>query len=592
MWNNETKKGVVFNLILSLALTVVFFLVVRLFYSFTYGVIDDPFIETVLSGAYTGTPDANVVYIKHPLAALLAFLYTVQPAINWHFGLLVGCFVVCAFLVNFRICSNVSKLLNKIIFMVLFLLLFILCLAKLFITAHYSMCAGVLVGTGIFYFLTIKYESSKRNLILNYIVSLLLLYLAYCLRARTLFMLMPIAFVAFLYKFFNAKQAFKKQNIIRWIIFPIVLFIGVGAIELVHSSAYKSDAWKEFLKFNDARTTLYDFYGVPDYEGNEEFYDSIGVEKERVFMYKDRYYLEFTDGMEDDMLEKIADYSVARIKEKYPTRERLGLSVKALGENLSQKVYQPMNWIAAGLALALIICCFIFQRLRAAIIIFFGKLAALVPWIYMIYMGKPTYRVTSGIWFAELLFLIGIIIDNAEPVREKIRRFSRNTSVAKTMMKVIIAALLAAAMLFGIITYYPKTEKSVKNILKTAAVRDQLQDWCRERPENLYILESDVIKLGFNYKTMNSRFLNFYYPGGWPSKMPQAKEKIWARYGIDSIESGIIENNQVYLVAFADKDMTYWTDFYRLNYPEAKLQKIETIKFDGTEFAIYQMQGK
>ncbi len=591
MWNNETKKGVFFNFILSLIMTAVFFTIVGIFYRFTYGVIDDPFIETMLSGAYTGVTDANVVYIKYPLAFLLTVLYSINGAVNWHFYFLVGCFVLCVLLVNFRICSNVRKVLNKILFMILFQLMFLLCLAKLFTTAHYSMCAAVLTGTAIFYFLTIKYESTKWNLALNYIVSLLLLYLGYCLRARTMFMLMPIAFVAFLYKFFKEKPAFQKKNLIRWLLFPIILFLGVGAIELVHNSAYQSDRWKAFLKFNDARTTLYDFYGMPDYEGNEAFYDSIGVEKERVFMYKDRYYLEFTDGCEEDMLEKIADYAVARTNEKIPQMERLRLSIKALRENLSKKTYQPMNWIATGLMVALLICSLIFKRMRAAVMILLCKLAALIPWIYMIYMGKPVARVTSGIWLAEILFLLGMMIDNAGPVTEIVCGY-RRTSVLKKGIKITVAALMAGALVYGIISYYPSVNQSVDRILQSASVRDQLQDWCRERIENLYIMESDVINLGFNYKTMNGEFLNFYYPGGWPSKMPQAKDDIWARYGIDSIEKAIIDNEHVFLIAFADKDMTYWTDFYRLSYSTANLQKKDTIEFDGMEFAIYQMQGK
>lgn len=588
--NNETKKGVLINCILSLAMTVAFVVVVKLFYQFTYGVIDDPYIEAMLSGAYTGTPEANVVYIKYPLAALLAYLYTVFPTVNWHFGLLEGCFVACVFFVNFRIFSNIRKFWNKFIFSVLFMLMFLLCLAKLYTTAHYSMCAAVLAGTGIFYFLTIKEGTTKLNLALNYIVCLFLLYLAYCLRARTLFMLLPIAFVAFLYKFFGAKPAFKKANIIRWIIFPIVLFIGVGAIELIHSSAYKSEEWKAFLKFNDARTTLFDFYGMPDYEGNEAFYNSIGVEKERVYMYRDRYYLEFTDGMEPDMLEKIADYSVTLANKKLSKPERLGLSIKALRDNLSKKVYYPMSWIATGLFIALLICAVVFQKLRAAVMILLCKLAALIPWTYMIYMGKPTSRVTSGIWFAEILFLVGLMVENSGYVTEKLGGYYRRKSAVKMTIKFTVAAFMAGAMLFGIITYYPKIEKSVDKILRSASVRDSLEAWCESHPENLYIQESDVINLGFNYKTMDNSTWNMYYPGGWPSKMPQAKEKIWARYGIDSIEKGIIENKHVYLIAFADKDMSYWTDFYKLKYPSANLIKIETVEFNGSEFAIYQMQ--
>ena len=136
MIDNNTKKGTFLNLILAVLLTAAFVAGVRLFYVFTYGVIDDPFIETVLSGAYTGELDAHVVYIKYPLAWILKTLFSIWPKVNWHFHLLTGCFGASAFLVTFRICSNVKKIINKILLSILFLLLFLFCLARLYTTAH------------------------------------------------------------------------------------------------------------------------------------------------------------------------------------------------------------------------------------------------------------------------------------------------------------------------------------------------------------------------------------------------------------------------------------------------------------------------
>ena len=120
MIDNNTKKGAGLNVLLAFILTALFFAAVILLYDFTYGVIDDPFIATVLNGAYTGTPDAHVVYMKYPLAWILTVLFTWIPSVNWHFFLLAGCFALCLFVVNFRIASNVEKIRYKVIFMILF----------------------------------------------------------------------------------------------------------------------------------------------------------------------------------------------------------------------------------------------------------------------------------------------------------------------------------------------------------------------------------------------------------------------------------------------------------------------------------------
>lgn len=590
MINNQSKKGFFVNLIIAILLTAAFAVAARFLYVFTYGVIDDPFIEMVLSGAYTGTPDAHVVYIKYPLAWILKMLFTLWPSFNWHFHLLTGCFTISAFLVTFRICSNVRKILNKILLSILFLLLFWLCLGRLYTTAHYSMSAGVLTATGIFCFLTIRNDAGKGNRTANYILCLALLYLAYCLRSRTLFMLLPLAFVAFLYKFFVEKPAFTKKNIIRFILFPVILFLGIGVLELGHRAAYQSEEWKAFLSFNDARTTMYDFYGVPPYEGNEDFYQKLGISEERVFMYKDRYYLEFTDGMQEDFLEQMADRAVQVSYEKVPMGERISLTLKALWTRMTEKAYRPLCWIVMGLLGILLLAALFTRRKRLFVHVLLMVPASLIPWLYMIYMGRPVARVATAIWYAGLLFLLAMLIDHAEDVRvfpEKRKAVSRAGSV---IVRVVAFLAIMAVLILGIRVEYGKITKQMNSLILSASVRASLEDWCEASLDNLYVCESDVINLGFNEKWMDESFHNLYWPGGWPSKMPQAKE-IWGRYGITSIETALAENEHVYLIAFAESDMTYWTDFYREKYPAAKLTKTETLEFGGVEFSVYQLQG-
>ena len=154
----------------------------------------------------------------------------------------------------------------------------------------------------------------------------------------------------------------------------------------------------------------------------------------------------------------------------------------------------------------------------------------------------------------------------------------------------LIAAVLAAALIWGIHADYGKIEKQVQGFVASGKVRAQLEAWCEASPDNLYVCESDVITLGFNEKQMDGSLQNLYWPGGWPSKMPQAKT-IWERFGITSIEKAAVENEHVYLIAFEESDMTYWTDFYREEGKSVKLNQTETLEFDGVRFAVYQLQG-
>ena len=592
MVDKSIKQRTGWNLLLALFLTAVFFAAAACLYRFTYGVIDDPFITSVLNGAYTGTPDAHVVYIKYPLAWIFATLYKLIPAVNWHFLYLTGCFAACIFAVNYRICSNVRKIQNKIIFCLLFMLLFWLCMAKMILTAHYSMCAATLAAAGLFCYGTIRPESSKGTWILNGFFVLLLLWNAYALRARTLFMLLPLGGVLFLYQLFREKPYFSAKNIIRWLSIPVIMFVGLGAIELVHNSQYKDPAWQEFLTFNDARTTLYDFYGLPEYEKNKDFYQSLNISEAREYMYE-KYYLEFQDNVEEDALTKIADYRVQEYKQEMPTGERIIKTLKALIPNLTLKTYLPVSWICGAAFLIMLLIALIMAKWRVVITLILGIFASLVPWLWMIYMGKPTSRVTMGIWAADLLFLAAVLISNSDLIRTWAEeKKTKKTGAIGSVLCYILAVVFAAFLVFGIVRDYGKITANQNKTISSGRVRSSLEDYCESHPENLYICESEIVNgLGFDVRRVDNSLQNLYWPGGWTAKMAQSKE-IWDRFGIRDIEKAVAEDDHVFIVAFEDTDMTYWTDFYQEQYPGIVLKETDRIECDQIPFTVYQLQER
>ena len=360
-------------------------------------------------------------------------------------------------------------------------------------------------------------------------------------------------------------------------------------MELAHRAAYQSQEWKAFLSFNDARTTMYDFYGVPPYEGNEEFYQELGISQERVFMYKDRYYLELTDGMKEDFLTQMAKRAVQISYEKVPMGERITLSIAALWTRMTEKSYRPMAWIVMGLLGILLLASILTKHWRAFLHLLLMIPASLIPWLYMIFMGRPVARVATAIWYADLLFLAAMMIDHAEEIRAFLEKRKMSSSAGSVIARVIVALVLTAVLILGIQKDYGKIQRQADERVASGNVRMKLEEWCEASPENLYVCESDVINLSFSASQMDDSFHNLYWPGGWPSKMPQAKS-IWERYGITSLETALAENEHVYLIAFAESDMTYWTDFYRARYPDVTLVQTEAPEFDGVKFAVYQLK--
>ena len=588
MNENFSGKTAVWNAVLALGLTALFFAGTILLYEYTYGVIDDAFIATVLNGAWTGTPDAHVVYIKYPLAFLLKSLFQILPGIQWHFLLLEGCFAVCVFTVNYRICSHVKKIVYKILFCILFLLLFWLCMAKMILTAHYSMCAATLTAAGIFCFATIPGSASRKTFILNGAAILFMLWTAYAIRARTLFMLLPLAGVVFLYKFFGNRPYFRKQNILRWLSIPVILFIGLGGLELMHNAQYKSEDWQAFLRFNDARTTLYDFYGLPEFEENRELYESLGISEAREYMYE-KYYLELTDGTEEDFLPAIADAAVEEFAQIMPFGKRLAATLRALPYNLTLKTYSPVNWICGISFIIIMLIAAVMRKWRIFLTVLGGAALSLVPWIWMIYMKKPTSRVTMGIWAADILFLLAVLVDNSEEIGRWFEKKGKKKKAAG-ILGCVAAAVFSAALIAGIAAGYGKIMKNQNKAIHSGQIRSALEEWCEQRPDNLYICESDLLNgLGFDLQEIDNNRQNLIWPGGWPAQMPLMQE-IWTSFGFQDVEKAIAENENVYIIAFTETDMSYLLRFYREQFPDIRLEREEEIVLMDTPFTVYSLQ--
>lgn len=86
-----------------------FLLLLTLFYALLLTVIkpvdginDDWGMYSTLSGAYTGTPDAHVMFFLYPLAWLLAKLYTLCSFIPWYGLFQHGVQIACLFAVYRR----------------------------------------------------------------------------------------------------------------------------------------------------------------------------------------------------------------------------------------------------------------------------------------------------------------------------------------------------------------------------------------------------------------------------------------------------------------------------------------------------------
>lgn len=119
-------------------------------------------------------------------------------------------------------------------------------------------------------------------------------------------MLLPGAFLLLLAKLF-----WKRTTAGEWKRILCRLAAAAGVLLLLFGTqrlATGSKDYRDYAAFNVARSNVYDYEGVPDYDANQEFYDSIGVEKAAWKALAGRIF-GVSDQINADTLSEIARYS-------------------------------------------------------------------------------------------------------------------------------------------------------------------------------------------------------------------------------------------------------------------------------------------
>ncbi|MCD7807540.1 MAG: hypothetical protein LUH19_09430, partial [Lachnospiraceae bacterium] len=295
-------------------------IVLAVFFDVWFTINDDVMIRDILSGAYTGTPDAHCIQMLYPLGLLISSLYRLIPAFPWY-GLFMGfCHCLCAYLILRRLLAWADQGRDgngkvKILLTLLGILGFAAILLGKVLYIQYTVTCTLLAGTAVFLFVTTPDECSPGEFNRKNIVSMILFILAYCMRTEMVLLLCPLVAAAGIYKWSAGSKKvglkfFSVTNYCKYLVTVLVVLAGMGIGFLWDMAAYSSEEWREFGTFFDNRTELFDFLGrAPEYEGNEEFYDRIGLSEEQVELLVN-YNFALDDEIDSDLLQTIIDYDL------------------------------------------------------------------------------------------------------------------------------------------------------------------------------------------------------------------------------------------------------------------------------------------
>ncbi len=551
---DHSRDKVWFSFLLNFAVMLLMLLCMKPYYETN----DDTTMMTFINGA-RGEGDIRLVFEHFLLGIVYKLLYSLPGNLPWY-----TIFQYAVLLMSFTAVTYVvlRKLKGPAGFCVAALLLgyfgFECYISMQFTkTASVAVCAGVLllfyaVGSGE----RISWKASVCGLLLGSIGPMYRMKQSVACTA-----LMTGIGVYVILKLLREN----RKNVLRGLL-PYLKVFGAFALcilllEVSDRMIYRmDDQWAEYVRYNDLRSDLFDYYGVPKYEENKELYDELGISKSAYRLYLSWNFYD-PDKFTPEVIQRLIDQQ---------PEHRLSLAlVKSFLKEFPLNFFQSSTFYCFMLLAVLWLFCGYHRREDILAVLYeiflFGAL-----YLYLYFSGKyGINRVDAGLWFA--LSLVSVWFLDAERMK--------------------ISWKMAGAVCLAVLVLVQGDWKSYWRVYHTGdeegrkPVRDVI-DEIRQDKEHLYFVKiglvSDYEAYGI-FDPMPEGFLdNKCLLGGWDCNIP-AVQDIMASFGISNPYRDMIDNPDIYIV---DDNIDLTLDYLREYYaPDAQA----ILKKEVNDRKIYQI---
>lgn len=511
---------------------------------------DDVTMRSILSGAYSGTPDGHAVYMQYPLTGLLALLYRIVPVIPWMDLFFCGCIWICMVFVsgNFE-----KKWLGSLFALVMFL--------PFFLYMHYTLVAALVASTAIL--LCCKGRSDFKVVVL--------LWISFMLRSQIGLLCLPFVLAAVVWQWINT-ESFALRVLKKRAIFLGELLLGMLLIAGINKLCYADSEWQEYLQYNETRTQLYDytdFLSTDKYAKEPENYGMSHDEYQLLF-----YYNTMLDAdIDNEQLQKVTDKVTEAMKQD---RTPLEVLKSGVGKYYIRLRYHdaPYNYIWIG-ALGVLVVSFILQQ-KWLQVLFMGLLVLgrSSIWIYLLEKGRFPERVSFSLYIMELLLLLGMGLTGIGIQKEKLK---------KGILCISTCILLLLAVLLGKDTFM-----KVQNQREAQKEWDALKECAVTNKDITYLVDVfSAVKYADNLFSEDNN--NIMLLGGWMSASPLAEEKLTVLGNKDASEV-LYTNEKVRLVVSSQRDCLWLEEYFAKRFPGSRLIQEGECSFGEGSFRIYRIE--
>ncbi|MCR4850264.1 MAG: hypothetical protein K5870_03305 [Lachnospiraceae bacterium] len=598
----KTGNRTFINRMISVIPVVILMAMIAVFYDHYFDLNDDVLMKDILSGTYSGTPSAHNMQMLWPISAIVALLYRTFPHVAWYGLMLIGFQYASLYIIangivkivtegkndqdsrvatdrtaadrqigtvtDFGISAGITLLLSALMLMHL-------------IFVQYTITVAMMSSAAAVSFFAADKTDEDKGFLKNRLLAIIILVLAFMLRTEMTLLMLPFFGAAFVYKFSFEEKPFEKTTIKKYGYFILLLLILMFLSWMVDRIAYGTPGWKAFRNMFDSRTVLYDYEVPPSYEGNEAFYDGIGLKPEEAYLFEN-YNFGVDPKIDDKVMNSVAAYAREIDRNSNDSASKLKDKLKiyvyeVTHLNNAPGTDHPWNTVALILYVSAgILTVFTGKiwELWRVIALFAGRSAI---WLYMLMGGRTPDRITHSLYFVEivvLMILLSALIREADGLQREDDR--KNRSIKTVITATAVGLLCAGICILVPGVRYASYEAAYRKDVNAPYI--ELYEYMADNTDTMYLIDT-YSSVSYSEKMFDDiAFVskaNSNVFGGWAATSPLEVTKLEA-YGIKDMGSGLLNDNVVFCKR-TDSDDGWLKDYYASNGTDIKMDKEATI---------------
>ena len=513
---------------------------------------DDFRMMTIVSGAYTGTPSADIVFMRYPVGLFLSALYRITTTIPWYGLFTMACMFFPSCIFGYYILKAAGRKQHFLLGILLYVLLFGLFIQKYVCLPQYTLTSAFM-GVGA---IVLLYEIPERHAVKQLFLAAFCAVLQFSIRSKAFYLLLPVLCLILLRRICMKFSEWKRLSV--WGVAVFLLCLAVTGIDWV---AWNRDGYQEFKAFKEARCAVYDYGPIPGYYENIPFYNGNGISEVTYRAISGRY-LDIDETVNTENLELVADY----MKEIRTTKDGFFERIwRAFTGGLSTWFYnsdQTIKYNAVFVTVLLFLCAALMVKRGQRMPVFFAVVCGMVLEVtFLSYIGRVVARLIDLMMLMMLvmgcLTLAEMLPERQRTIKDLIR--SLRSDKLHGLFSVVSYAALAAFVIVGFLNFQDDLDKKAKYLNETTNSRlDAIMDYTNQYPDKFFFFDSNdfIACTSYVFQTYEKdQVLNNESLGSWNSHSPIYYERN-RQFGFTTAIEGLISTDtEVYLITTTSPKM-------------------------------------